>query len=843
MQMIWTTVIWLLAAQSGTSAPLLAAGTPDLPNAAATQAAPAVQDGFPAPRGGLDGFQTPRGGRAGFQPPSSASAPGAKSGVDTSGASPLRSPGPSATGPPAPTGPSPGGYVNPPRIPEPPAVFTPPASAQPAASAASAAPAAAASPAATPVQSTASSAGNRRPLPPDMLAEALKLPAQSVINGRNFTLLEGLSTTMDRRRQAELTHAYWRSAQAIAEYHYAFNENAAIQQFQARPQDAVMLEAAKSSAAAALHGAEVAAVDAQADLAEAAMLPPSSALPLPADAPHVGPYRTYFDRLFTPGSAPTRARLIDRTLPISRRLIDVRASAVHAAEDALEAATDAYRQSALDFPAVLSAMGQLATQRRAMINAVCQYNHDIADYALSVAGPGIHGAALVSMLIRPSKPAQAAPNTSADLAPIPESPTGPVYEVQPASHEEPIPQTPRPASRPGQPTLAPPRPTTFPDASVAPSMPLESATPHEAGPSTSPASSAPADPFARGTQPGRATTPESTPPASGAPGKLPPPSGAVPLPPPPSSPAPQPQSPTSSAPARADIERPLVQVSGPPGLQTVRKPAVEPTSATQPSAALYPGLVEMAPATRAKQLADAMHWDRGAPEDPSQPIPLEECLKWASLSQRNQVLRCYWLTREKAGEYHLKRQASDFLEQLEPMAIEHRDPSGAIEMLRLRACKLAASAEQIDARRELLAAQFELTEMLKQPLDRPWLLPSTPPHAGPYLLKLEAQPPALAKSWPIRRLAAAVPGLASSLQERATAVVRADSTRAAALTAYQSGSGSIDRVLLGIRQQTDQSLAMLSTLTGYNQCIAEYALAVLPPGTAPDLLVKTLVIR
>lgn len=57
---------------------------------------------------------------------------------------------------------------------------------------------------------------------------------------------------------------------------------------------------------------------------------------------------------------------------------------------------------------------------------------------------------------------------------------------------------------------------------------------------------------------------------------------------------------------------------------------------------------------------------------------------------------------------------------------------------------------------------------------RPWPMPSTAAYTGPYLLKLEAQPRRLVESWPVRRLAAVIPGLAESIQRHATAVVEAD---------------------------------------------------------------------
>ncbi len=602
-------------------------------------------------------------------------------------------------------------------------------------------------------------------MPPEMVAEALTLPAKGAINGRALTLVDALSAAVDRRRQAEITHAYWRLAEAIAVYHYCFDENAMILQFRAHPQDAAMLETAKASAAAALHTAEAAAIDAQADLAEAVGLTPGTPLPLPSDAPHVGPYRTQYERLSSIQGFPARLRLIDRTLPLCCRAIDVRANAVHAAEDALEGAIDAYGRAALDFPAVLSAMGQLGTQRRAWIAVVCRYNHDIADYVLSIAHPGTYGAALVGMLIRSGKSEQAPPNTSAELTPVPDSLPTADFGVRPASHTETAPASPPAAAGPGQPTLAPPRPKSKSEASPANSEP--------------------------------ARLPEDADAAA-----------AVPL------------------------------------NRTTRRMAIDPAKGAAPSAALYPALGDMAPAVRAKELSDSLHREKGSTDDASQLTSLENCLSGAPVTSRGKVIDAYWAVCQKAAQYQVDREMADLLQELEPLALEHRlAPSGALDMLQLRAEKLACESDALSARVEMLVAQFELTALAGRPLDSAWLLPSTPPHAGPYSLKLDAQPAAFGREWPVRRLAGAIPALDKSLQERATAVVSADAARAAAMASFRSGQSPIDRVLLCTRQQADQTLALLDAVNEYNQSIASYALAVLPANVPANLIVQTLVIR
>lgn len=664
-------------------------------------------------------------------------------------------------------------------------------------------PAAAASTAPSSNPATASS----RPLPPELIAQAVQLPSEGPIQGQKLTLLEALSTTMDRRRQAEITHAYWRLSEAIAEYHYSAEESAAIQQLAAHPQDAAMLDTAKASAAAALQAAQRDVVEAQAHLAEAAMLSPGRPLPLPADLPHVGPYRTQFEQLFAGRMAPPRTRLIDRTLPIARQAIEVRATAVSAAEDALEATKEAYQRGPLEFSAVLSAMGQLGSQRRALVAAVCQYNHDIADYVLAVANPGTHGAALVSMLIRTAKPSATAPTGSADLLPIPDYSNGPSEPVQAASFQEPVSSYPYAAPytvpRSGQPTLAPQGQLPLPPPPQDPSLPSAAPQPHLA--------------------PTRAPTPV---PASAA--------------------SSQDTTQETFVPMSQAEEQPAALVAGETTgtPRSVRRVASDP-AAGQPTEALYPALASLAADFRTKELSDHLHRDPAAPEERSQSISLEEGLRMArTSSDRGPVIHAYWEARQKASQYRALQQTADLLVQLEQVVLERRqDPLGPLGMLRVRADRLATEAKAAELRTSLLASQFELTERLGRPLQGSWLYPSTPPHAGPYDLNLKAQAPALLQRWSTQRLASTIPTLTASLQARATAVICADNARARAWAGYQSGTQSLNSLLTCLRQQSDQTQAFLELGTEYNDAIAEYVLAIVPPNAPANLLSQTLVLR
>ena len=236
---------------------------------------------------------------------------------------------------------------------------------------------------------------------PELLSQSLTPPAEGALTGRRYSLLEVLGRTPDRNQQIMLTRAYWKLSLATADYYFAIDEN---QRLEAVGDEALaggaLLQAAKTSAAARVREAELAAMTAQHELAELIYLPSGEPLPVTADVPHVGPYRTYFETLFSVQSPPGRARLIDRALPVRREAIELRAAAAQSALEATDAAGKALGQGEADVRLVLAAHEALRTERRAFLADVRDYNHDIAEYAMTVAQIGTSEVVLVGMLIK-----------------------------------------------------------------------------------------------------------------------------------------------------------------------------------------------------------------------------------------------------------------------------------------------------------------------------------------------------------------------------------------------------------------------------------------------------------
>jgi hypothetical protein len=253
--------------------------------------------------------------------------------------------------------------------------------------------------------------------------------------------------------------------------------------------------------------------------------------------------------------------------------------------------------------------------------------------------------------------------------------------------------------------------------------------------------------------------------------------------------------------------------------------------------ALYPALAGAPPEAQAKQLTITLHWDRTLPEGIGDPVSLADFLGRQSGGDRRELIGAYWLVRQRAAEYQVLAQQVQLFEDLLLVPQDAEHPAG----LRLSVAREGTEAALLEAHAALLEAQFELATRMGRESDATWPMPNTVPCSDPYPLKLDAQPGRLTESWPMRRLAAMIPGLGEGLRRRAAAVVEADAARAAAASS-SADDRSIEPLLSCIRRQTEQTLAFLATLTDYNRAIAEYALTVLPPETPPDELAAALMV-
>ena len=199
-----------------------------------------------------------------------------------------------------------------------------------------------------------------------MITEALGPRQRSTVVGEPLSLGKALAAVNDRRQQLDVTHAYWRLVETLADYHYALDYEGRLERLLTQRHEGESLLRAGASAAAAARESELAAVTAQHELAAAVQLAATASLPVPTDQPHTGGYRTSFNELFSKRAAPPRTRMLDQTLPIRRPALDARAAAVEAAHQAAAAAAEKFRFDRVPLSEALVTADELRRQQRAL---------------------------------------------------------------------------------------------------------------------------------------------------------------------------------------------------------------------------------------------------------------------------------------------------------------------------------------------------------------------------------------------------------------------------------------------------------------------------------------------
>ncbi|MCH8922582.1 MAG: hypothetical protein IIA67_05480 [Planctomycetes bacterium] len=238
-----------------------------------------------------------------------------------------------------------------------------------------------------------------------VLAQALEAPDKDALAGRPLSLEQAFSLALGPIERIGVAGAYWKLSATTADYHLAIRHYGRLGVLQklverhGRANDAALIAAAMTAGQAGIHKTHVEAVTAQHELAILLRQSTADSLPLAEDLPLAAAYRTSFASIFATRSAPARARLIDRTLPIRLREIKARADAVLAADEAFRSQQEAYRLGQIYLPAALSADTALRGQWQQFGAAVYAYNQDILEYAGMVGGHTASDASLVEMLI------------------------------------------------------------------------------------------------------------------------------------------------------------------------------------------------------------------------------------------------------------------------------------------------------------------------------------------------------------------------------------------------------------------------------------------------------------
>lgn len=276
----------------------------------------------------------------------------------------------------------------------------------------------------------------------ELVAEALAVPKSGSLAGRPVSLVTAL-TSASRGQHLEAARLYWKLVASVAEHHYALDEYQRLLSLvqpdgpppaadprRARRLDqqpvAERMQIEQSTARARVREAELSAMQAQVELAALLGAGEVELLPLPADAPHVGPYRTHFPQAFGSRQITPRLRLIVRALPVQLEVIELRAQAILSAEDSAVSAIESYNKGDSKLTAVTARLSELSRQRRLLMAAVREYNDNIAEYAVAAAGESAAGQDLAAMMIKK-------PSSGAGSNPRETQPPRPAREPDPAA--------------------------------------------------------------------------------------------------------------------------------------------------------------------------------------------------------------------------------------------------------------------------------------------------------------------------------------------------------------------------------------------------------------------------
>lgn len=249
-------------------------------------------------------------------------------------------------------------------------------------------------------------------------AKLQSLPDSAQLSGQPVSLQEFLAGSTNR---IQAVQAYWDLASAVGDYRFAYEEARFLEALDA-PRGSyqeTLLNASLAAARARTQESRLEILSLQGKL-QNFQLNATQQMPWPADVPLVGPYSTRFDALFANQPRPQRLTQIDRQLPELQKQIELRAQAVVAASQAVDAMADRFVRGQLEIAQLLAMHDALRGQRRDFLQTVRTYNQQIAEYALQVAGPTTPPERLVTTLIpvAGTTTATATARTDDELVPV-----------------------------------------------------------------------------------------------------------------------------------------------------------------------------------------------------------------------------------------------------------------------------------------------------------------------------------------------------------------------------------------------------------------------------------------
>ncbi|MCS7238458.1 MAG: hypothetical protein NZ899_09320 [Thermoguttaceae bacterium] len=671
------------------------------------------------------------------------------------------------------------------------------------------------------------------------LAELFLLGATEAESPRPVRLLEALQRSGQRDRQEALVTTFWDTLAAGMYVGSLLRAAERLKTVSIPPQATALAEAYEAQLGWQIRRAALQLRTAQHKLA--AMVGPQSGqgLPLPGDMFVVSEYRTYYQEVYSGKSLPLRVHQLGRTLPLRAAEVIAAAKALEAAEDWWTACSVSLAEGRGSVPHFFAAFESVVSREKELIDTVCLYNKEIAEYAFGVASPSVPPDTLASMLIgkralaeevAPANPTASFPG----IRPLRRASS----EVAPAAHLEAIPDADSPTA--GWQKIPP-------SSGVLPAVTDSSAGGQSAPPATSsgapgasetmsiqsgpvvpvePQSAQPAD---QGQHQASAGSTQSETTSAGA-------KGSSPLPAPPEA---SPGTPVTEGQRSPYFVRRPVLPSAPEAL--CRFPALQALTGLAALRSVTPVLFQFDGTDLPLQAGDPPTVTTAEPVEIRR-LTLEQCLLRAATSERLRTSRAYWRLAEswarlKSTAHHLNAVA-----EILTTLFEARDLPGVGEQyLHVRAVEQLLRFRELSLTNTLLNADQELKLLTDLPGTSEVLMPATVPHTGAYELDWDRLSARRREDPALRGLARRVNEYQQSLGATAEMLSKADRAAASALADFYAGKGDPAQALSGLELYFNAEQNVISHIVEYNLAIAEYADAVLPAGIAPEQFARALV--
>ncbi len=635
-----------------------------------------------------------------------------------------------------------------------------------------------------------------------------------------------LAKVADTARREAMVKVYWETVAAGIKTGLWSDY---LEQLRSAPIPATDINLVRAVEARARWEAERAFLDlrsAQARLAELLSWPRSEPPPLPGDLFLLSEYRTYYEEVYSRQGLPLRIHLLGRTIPLRWRELQAAVAALKPAEDWRVAAVQALSQGKGSTMEFLRAAECRLEAELGIVESLCAYNQEIAEYALSVAGAGLSPDSIAAMLIgRRALEEAGAPGTMLGQSELNRRGVlPPVSEgsgrgmVSPALHLEGVPR--REAG-------------AVPQGETPPSSGWQQLPPPPGDLQATPPAGG------SGSSGGAAAGGSSGENFRGAIGVQTEPLLPVDGNPPPSGTGPQGELGQSAGAGAGAFQ----------GERQAFRPVVPGQSRALRRFAGLEGLESAVARRMTTGWMFGVFAERLAGFGSVSPLPvtaweLRDCLDRAGSGDRLAVVQTYWELARLWAYWFLLEDQIAFAEEWAVFLFQNSHlPGNAEGFLRLRAWRYQLQAEQNKWERAIVETQGRLSQWLGLPQGRDLLLPSTLPHVGGYDLQWQRLPESQKEDPRFQGLAVRVAGTAQTLPVALEAIGLADTAWAEELESFYSRGHDITKLLEVTELYLDLQRRWIDQVIEYNRAIAEYADATVSRDVPPRRFAASLILE